>query len=91
MIIYAKKHSVYQKLDVYSLPAEVLCINEVLLAGKVPYEIGDAMERTITRKNKFVYWHQQTSHAVGRRALSVRFMDRFKTAHQTPQVGRISR
>ncbi len=45
----------YQKLDVYSLPAEVLCINEVLLAGKVPYEIGDAMERTITRKNKFVY------------------------------------
>ena len=55
MIIYAKKHSVYQKLDVCSLPAEVLCINEVLLAGKVPYEIGDAMERTITRKNKFVY------------------------------------
>ena len=28
---------------------------------------------------------------VGRRALSVRFMDRLKTAHQTPQAGRISR
>ena len=41
----------YQKLEVYPLPAEVLCINEVLLAGKVPYEIGDAMEKTITRKN----------------------------------------
>lgn len=35
----------HHKLDIYPIPADVLYVNELSLAGKVPYETKDTMEK----------------------------------------------
>ena len=42
----------YHKLDIHFIPADVLYVNELSLAGKVPYETKDTMEKAITGKIK---------------------------------------
>ena len=40
----------HHNLDIYPIPKEVLYVNELSLAGKVPYETKDTMEKAITGK-----------------------------------------
>lgn len=42
----------HHKLDIHPIPEEVLYVNDLLLAGKVPYEIKDDMEKAVTGKKK---------------------------------------
>lgn len=42
----------HHKLDIHTIPANVLYVNELSLAGKVPYETKDTMEKAITGKIK---------------------------------------
>lgn len=40
----------HHKLDIHSVTEDVLCVNELSLVGKVPYETKDTMEKAITGK-----------------------------------------
>ena len=42
----------HHKLDIHPIPEEVLYVNDLLLAGKVPYETKDDMEKAVTGKKK---------------------------------------
>ena len=42
----------HHNLDIHPIPADVLYVNELSLAGKVPYETKDTMEKAITGKIK---------------------------------------
>mgnify|MGYP004592523533 FL=1 len=42
----------YHKLDIHPIPADVLYVNELSLAGKVPYETKDDTAKAITGKKK---------------------------------------
>ena len=42
----------HHKLDIHPVPADVLYVNELSLAGKVPYETKDMTEKAITGKIK---------------------------------------
>ena len=44
----------HHKLDIYPIPADVLYVNELSLAGKVPYETKDTMEKAIIVSQKVV-------------------------------------
>lgn len=37
----------HHKLDIYPIPADVLYVNELSLAGKVPYGTKDTMEKAV--------------------------------------------
>jgi len=40
----------HHNLDIHPIPEDVLYVNELSLAGKVPYELKDTMEKAITGK-----------------------------------------
>ena len=42
----------HHNLDIYPIPADVLYVNELSLAGKVPYETKNMTEKAITGKIK---------------------------------------
>lgn len=42
----------HHNLDIYPIPKDVLYVNELSLAGKVPYEIKDDTAKAITGKKK---------------------------------------
>ena len=42
----------HHKLDIHPIPEEVLYVNDLSLAGKVPYETKDDMEKAVTGKNE---------------------------------------
>ena len=42
----------HHKLDIHPIPAEVLYVNELSLAEKVPYETKDMAEKAITGKTR---------------------------------------
>ena len=42
----------HHRLDIHPIPADVLYVNELSLAGKVPYETKDMTEKAITGKIK---------------------------------------
>lgn len=42
----------HHNLDIYPIPADVLYVNELSLAGKVPYETKDDAAKAITGKKK---------------------------------------
>ena len=42
----------HHNLDIHSIPADVLYVNELSLAGKVPYETKDDAAKAITGKKK---------------------------------------
>lgn len=44
----------HHKLDIHPIPEDVLYVNELPLAGNVPYETKDMMEKAITGKCKKV-------------------------------------
>lgn len=42
----------HHNLDIHPIPADVLYVNELSLAGKVPYETKDDTAKEITGKKK---------------------------------------
>ena len=42
----------HHKLDIHPIPTDVLYVNELSLAGKVPYETRDTMDKALTGRTK---------------------------------------
>lgn len=42
----------HHKLDIHHIPTDVLYVNELSLAGKVPYETRDTMDKALTGRTK---------------------------------------
>lgn len=42
----------HHKLDIHPIPTDVLYVNELSLAGKVPYETRDTMDKVLTGRTK---------------------------------------
>lgn len=47
----------HHKLDIYPIPADVLYVNELSLAGKVPYETKDTIvsQKVVARTDVFQF------------------------------------
>lgn len=51
----------HHKLDIHPIPTDVLYVNELSLAGKVPYETRDTMDKVLTGRTKSMVEFSRTT------------------------------